>query len=197
MFISAQGIEQQSSELKRILMRSCFHTVPVQQLVSGFKSTSSGGAWRPSAEVKRVVESRSRCIISSGLVEEVHNFQKNLSQSRGSMRFRRPERAMAVAWGRKVVSVRHNYQEVEPRVPVMRKSLRLDSNAFAKKATATTVDLSGICSTVSTPHGFHQALPTQGCPPQTCRFSERPSRMASGTSAAASWVVSHRRGTRC
>lgn len=82
-FISAQGIEQQSSELKRILMRSCFHTVRVQQLVSGFKSTSSGGAWCPSAEVKRVVESRSRCIISSGLVEVVHNFQKQTQPVQG------------------------------------------------------------------------------------------------------------------
>lgn len=80
------------------------------------------------------------------------------------MRFRRPERPMADAWGRKVVSVRHNYQEVEPHVPVMRKSLRLDSNAFAKKATATTVDLSGICSTVSTPSWFSTSPANTGLP---------------------------------
>lgn len=82
--------------MKAALKRSLFQTVPAKHFVAALSTAVGGRAWRPNADILKHIEARSKTIIASSLVEECHNFQKNNSQSRGSSKFRRPERSMAV-----------------------------------------------------------------------------------------------------
>lgn len=147
-YMHMAAIQRPGAALQRLLGRSVFRTTPVKQFVAAFEATTSGPAsWSPPHDaIVSLVVGRGRFMISSSIVEEVHNFQKNSGQARGSKRFRRPQRSMAIAWARKVVAVRHAYQQVEPSVPVARRNMKLTGACFGQQPSKPSLDLGGISS---------------------------------------------------
>ena len=70
--------------------------------------------------------------LSTLVVEDTNNVQKNSKQCKGSMKFRKPERAFAVAIASQVLEGRHKYHAVAATNQVSSCSFVLPSSAFGK-----------------------------------------------------------------
>lgn len=124
--------------------RSTFGSTLVRQLVAGHEASQ----WKPSAELTSLVKERWSGVISSIIIEEANNIQKNSRQSRGSMKFRRPERAYAAVLSSGLIQERSAFTPVVPRLPIPTGEPRLhELSAFGKRKDLTWLDKLGISST--------------------------------------------------
>ncbi|CAK0820493.1 unnamed protein product [Prorocentrum cordatum] len=103
-------------------------------------------------QVVDLVEERWSGILSSVMIEEINNIQKNNGQCRGSMKFRRPERGLAATLSSTVLTERNKYTPVVPNVPVPRSTPTLvEQNAFGKTREESWLDKLAIASTKQAP----------------------------------------------
>lgn len=124
--------------------RSAFNSTAVQQLIAGHGAHE----WAPHTEIKELVRERWSGLISSIIIEEANNIMKNSRQARGSMKFRRPERALAAVLSASLVDKRNGYKKVIPNIPVPQNEPKLHQvNAFGKAKDSTWIDKQGISST--------------------------------------------------
>lgn len=100
-------------------------------------------------------------MIASSLCEEVHNFQKHNGQLRASTKFRKAERALAISWAKSLTSSRHHYGDVTPTMPIAKRSLKLDKDAFGKRSWPATVNSSRISSVQASPKAENTGLPEE------------------------------------
>lgn len=145
-FTNLQERAGQDAQLDIMLARSPFHTVACQQYVAAFSEVG----WVPHPSVAALANKRTTGVLTTLPVEDMHNLQKNTGQTRGSQKFRRPQRSMAVVIARQVLHKRHSYGEVDcSSVSVQRRSLRLSHTACGKKAPPPSCDLTGIATSAA------------------------------------------------
>ena len=137
-----KAIAAPSKKLAEMLSRSLFDLPSVQQFVVAFEETG----WTIHADIVALAACSGRGIITTKPVEDVHNVQKNCEQAKAACKWRRPQRAMAVAIARKVLSKRHKYVEVPDDVQLNRKSLCLKASAFGKEAGKPSLSTTGIAT---------------------------------------------------
>ena len=134
--------------VKAAIDRSLFQLTSVVMFLAACKETSF--CTHPDLE-KITAECVGGCLSTLG-VEDTNNVQKNNKQCKGSMKFRRPERAFAVSVASGVLDARHKYEPVRPTNQVESSGLVLPSSAFGKPTqkkgptTKPTVDLTGIAT---------------------------------------------------
>ena len=73
-------IEKPDRNLKSILKGTMMATTPAQQLLAAYKESHS----EPSKDIDDLMNNRSKAIISSDVVENIHNVQKNSQQCMGT-----------------------------------------------------------------------------------------------------------------
>ena len=95
--------QDKSPELKEMLARSCIKPVAVQQFQNAFEELG----YQPHPEIVSLSIERGGGIITTHPVEIIHNVQTNSGQVRGTQKFRKPQRAMAVAISKRSVSGIH------------------------------------------------------------------------------------------
>jgi hypothetical protein len=154
-----RAIERPDASLKAMLNRSLFLLTPVCQLLAAYKEFH----FMPHEDIDQMVGERCQTVISSDIIENINNVRKNSRQARGSMKFRRPERSMAVALASEVTTEKYKYNLVEPAMPLARQDFEVD-NAFGKRPTAESLDLSGICAGTSTTSRFSLQAENTGLP---------------------------------
>lgn len=108
------SIEDPPRCLREALERSPFQTVAAQQLLHGCKFEG----WVVAPALASLACERTKGVISSLIIEDMFNLQKNCKQVRGPRRMRRPERCMGVSLGMQLIGGRHGYGEVKPGVMV-------------------------------------------------------------------------------
>ena len=156
-----KAVEHPTKNHKEMLNRSAFCCISVQQYVAAFEETD----WTIHPDIVTLASGSGKGMITTKPVEDVHNVQKNCGQAKGACKWRRPQRAMAVAIARKVLSKRHKYKEVPEDVMLNRKSLCLTAAAFGKNAGKPSLSTAGIATTSSkapyfSPSPANSALPT-------------------------------------
>ena len=126
-FEHMQSVVDPGPILKGALRRSVFQTVPVQQLVAAFTEFE----WKSSPDIVDLQERRWSGCLSSVIIEEFNNIQKNNGSQK--TKFRRPERSMAAALSSSVIDGRNKYVPVAATVPLPKSTPGLqEQNAFGK-----------------------------------------------------------------
>ena len=139
----ANSLERPSKFLQKKLGRSPIPTIPVKQVVTGYRLAS----WEHRDDMDFVSRKWVYGLHSSNVVELVNNLQKNNKQCRGTMKWRRPERLHAVTLASNMLPERFKLKVPEPSIPVERKDFKLSATAFGKTPVACSLNLAGICST--------------------------------------------------
>ena len=129
---------RQGPVIAAMLQRSLFHLVVNKQFLAACAETK----YRADPDLVQLDTEHMSGVLSSVVVEDVNNVQKNSRQARGSMKFRRPERAMAVAVASKVLESRHKYIAIEPSSDVSRVGDVIGPEAFGKSGTTVQLSLS-------------------------------------------------------
>jgi len=125
------------------LSRTVFKTTPVRQLQYGFEKPDD------LHEVGKLVEERWSGGGSTACIEDLNGLQKNNGQMRGSMIFRRPPRAMAVAIAHRWLSNKHRYNQLEANIAVPRRTAKLKRSAYGVKPGKPSIDVRGIASSTA------------------------------------------------
>lgn len=128
-----------------MLARSTFHWTATRQLIAGLRSS----AWVRTGEVCSLVASWGEGLIATQVVEDSFGVMKNATQLRGSKRWRKPQKAMGVAIGRKVIDGRHRFKAIVPNVPLGRRTVRLKRSSFQQGKRSPSLCLAGIATTES------------------------------------------------
>ena len=128
-----------------MVARSPFQTVAGRQLIAMGRST----LWQPTAAVKDFAQERVETLISSLPIEEQIHYMKNCGQIRGSLKARRPERSMGMVVGKKLMSTRYRFSEVQASHPVMVRNSKLKKKAFRSDPKKCTMSLKGIAGSAA------------------------------------------------
>ena len=129
--------------LVTLLKRSVFLLTSVQMWVAACTETN----YEVVGDMVKLSASTVGGILSTVAVEDTNNVQKNNKQCKGSMKFRRPERSMAVSIASKLLEKRHRYTPVQATNQVSSKGLTVTSEDFGKKVTQRpTVSVAGIAT---------------------------------------------------
>lgn len=116
-----QGISGKTALEQALQGRHLFNLTCNRQYLVGLQETG----WQATERFLDVVERRSRSIIATQAVEDIHGTQKNTRQIHGSKRSRRPETSFAVVLRHRVLEDRHDFTPVSADAPVHSKMLRL------------------------------------------------------------------------
>ena len=144
--------QDKSPELKEMLARSCIKPVAVQQFQNAFEELG----YQPHPEIVSLSIERAGGIITTHPVEDIHNVQKNSGQVRGTQKFRKPQRAMAVAISKQVLHKRHSYKARDVDSVHIPKTMALSGSAFEREKIKPSIDLSGIATTTQkAPYSSH------------------------------------------
>jgi hypothetical protein len=92
--------------------------------------------------------------VSSCLVKDCFNFQKNSKHVKGKKKFRRPEKCMGVILARKVLSKQHRYGELEVDSGISSRAIRLPAAAFQQPVNAGSMSMGQVVSTASKPSWY-------------------------------------------
>ena len=129
-----------------MLARSPFVLTSVKQWKAGFEQHD----FKLHDDHIALALERSRSPLTTVAAEEMFGVAKNAKTVRGSKRFKRPERSMALCIGRQVLDKRHRYRVVSHNVSVSRRCLVLDKMSFGKgKRRCPSVSLAGVASTTA------------------------------------------------
>ena len=149
-----RNFEHKPPALRDMLGRSCFALTSTQQLVHAYEEFG----WQLVQDITSLLQKRSSQVLSSVIVEHINNAQKNNRQAKGSMKYRRPERSLAVTIASKVGDGRYDYSALVADVPLSRDSMRLTKAVFGRDAPDPSIDVSGISSTTAKA-GWFSPLP--------------------------------------
>lgn len=146
-FDSLASVPQRPKELDNMLARSPFHTTSVKQWHAAFRSSQ----WQPHPDFVALAFEHTNCFMHSELPKNIFNVAKNARQLKGSKRFRRAERAMAMALSRGTLYKSFRMKPIHPAIAVKKKSVFLKHMAFGKVKRRPTIDTSRIASTGKAP----------------------------------------------
>lgn len=114
------------STSQQVLDRSPFHLLAVRQLVMAF-STSE---WTLTSAIRSMLERRFQGVLSTQVVEDVNNSEKNDPSHRGAAHFRRPQTSFAAAVAGRLLEQRHRFAPVRLDVPLPRKCVVVSKEVF-------------------------------------------------------------------
>jgi len=144
-----------------MLVRSSFKTTPVRQLAAAYTETN----YKSHPDITALASKRTRSLMTSDTSELLQNRAKNCQQARGSMKFRRPERAFATAIASDIISKRYKLDKIPVDSHLGKKTMRVGADTFGKrKDPKCSIDISGICSTTQATSWFSPCQENSGLP---------------------------------
>ena len=161
-YARAVTLEDPGERLRKMLLRAVMPTTPVQQLLHGTRESD----WKYSEGITEVSKRFVYGMHTSNVIELINNMQGNNGQCRRTMRWRRPERSMAVALSCNVLGEggRYPLSSPEPEVPVRKSVVKLAKEAFGKGNPSCSLDLTGICSQRSSTTWYSPVAAAIGLP---------------------------------
>lgn len=157
---SLVNFAQRSASVQKLAKRSIMQLAAVKQFRLAFAET--GG--RVTEDVTELLRKRGKGIYGTQACEDINNSQRNSKQLRGSQRFRRPPRSMAVALMANVLDERHSYKPILWDLPVHGKRASLKREVFASPASDRSLPFERIVSTATTP-AWHSPASFSNCAP--------------------------------
>jgi hypothetical protein len=160
-FRTISDMDECTLTCKRILGRSLFHKSVNIQFGLCFDEVD----WRREQRTMDVVRNHSQGIIQTTCCEETIGSMKNNSSAMAFRKFRRPVQSYVKGITSNVISERHDFQALDPHVPLPFKCMKLSMDHFQAKATSSSVDFAGIASTQAkadwySPKPFNMGVPT-------------------------------------
>lgn len=143
-FVMCSSKENQTLGMKRVLTRSPFRLVRVEQLVRIM--TASG--WVLTDQVREFVESSGRRMQATQAVEGASNRQNQVGGANYSFRYKAPEKSFHTLLSRGVLQQAHDLHEVQPSRDLSTARARVPSDAFRPSRSKSSVDMWGIVGNV-------------------------------------------------
>lgn len=125
-FTAFSRSDRLASASKKVLDRSVFQTIAVRQVVNAFVSCD----WQLTCDIKDMLRRRTLGLLSSQVVEDVNNAEKNDPKRTSATHFRRPQTSMSAAIAGQVLEQRHRFVPVRLDAAVPRKSISLSKAVF-------------------------------------------------------------------
>ena len=141
-FDQLSALQEKPPDIVAMLARSPFHCTVNRQWSAAFASTN----WEPHPDFVALASERSNCWMNSELPENIFNTAKNSKQVKGTKRFRKPERAMAMSLARNTIENQFRFSVVPSDVSMPRRSFVLGHEAFGKKDRPATFPTDGIAT---------------------------------------------------
>ena len=98
-------------------------------------------------DMARLTMTRLRVACPTQIIEDMNGAQKNARAIRSTVRFKRPERSMAIVLKKKIISQRHHWLDVEVDAAAVRRNERLGAECFIENKDMRSMPWGDIVST--------------------------------------------------
>ena len=132
-----------SGSMKHVAHRSLFHLTAVRQLDIALRDLGDV----PDRDFTEMCRKRVSGMITTQAVEDWNGFQNNSRRIKGSKKYRRPHKCLAIGNLKKVVSERHHFRALPSDLALGKQKPQLDPSLFEAPASAQSIDFGRIAST--------------------------------------------------